>query len=61
MDNDKQLTEIITLEKFDKIINSYKIKIYEQKIIIDCLKDRLYNEEMIKRTYKHELFLKSKL
>jgi hypothetical protein len=59
MNNDKQPYE--SPKNFDKIIDLYKIKIYEQKIIIDQLKNRLYNEETIKKWYIQELYLRSKL
>jgi hypothetical protein len=55
MNNDKQINDL------NKIIDSYKIKIYEQKIMIDQLKNKLYYEEMIKKSYLHDLRIKSKL
>ena len=49
------------IENLNKNINLYKIKNNEQKIIIDKLKDKLYQEELIRRSYVNKLQIRSKL
>jgi hypothetical protein len=48
MDKDKQI------EKLNSIINLYKN-------IIEQLKNKLYQEEQIKKSYIHALYIRSKL
>jgi hypothetical protein len=47
--------------ELEKIINSYKIEIYNQKIIINQLKNKLLDEEMAKKYYIKKYNLLSKL
>ena len=51
----------MTLAEFDKNLELYKIKIYEQKVLIDQLKNKLYEEEQIKKYYINKVNIMSKL
>jgi hypothetical protein len=49
------------MDNKDKIIKQYNNEIYKQKIIIEQLKNKLYNDENIKKYYINKFNLLSKL
>ena len=59
----KEFDKIIDFlnKKYDKDMDLYKMNIYKQKILINQLKYRLYNEEIIKKSYLNKLNILSKL
>ena len=49
------------MDNKDKIIKQHNNEIYKQKIIIEQLKNKLYNDENIKKYYINKFNLLSKL
>jgi hypothetical protein len=49
------------MDNKDKIIKQHINEIYKQKIIIEQLKNKLYNDENIKKYYINKFNLLSKL
>ena len=51
----------MTLSEINKVIELYKIQIYQQKILIEQLKNKLYYEEQIRNYYIKKINIISKL
>jgi len=51
----------MTPEEYNKIIDEYKIQVYQQKLLIEQLKNKLYYKEQVISYYYHKINIISKL